>query len=158
MARISCTRRLQFCAGHRVMGHENKCANLHGHNYVVFLTAEAESGLDDVGRVIDFSVLKQWFGLWIDANWDHGFIVFDKDAEALHALSQMEKQKVFEMDSNPTAENMAAFLLKQLAPGLLQESGITLTKVVLWETENCYATVKLDAKEIAAPLPLQPKA
>ena len=53
---ITCTRRIQFCAGHRVMGHEGKCRNLHGHNYVVFVTAQADE-LDSVGRVIDFSVL-----------------------------------------------------------------------------------------------------
>ena len=48
---ITCTRRLTFCAGHRVLGHESKCAHPHGHNYVVYVTAEAEQ-LDDVGRVM----------------------------------------------------------------------------------------------------------
>ncbi len=39
---ITATRRVQFCAGHRVHRHESKCRNLHGHNYVAFFTAEAE--------------------------------------------------------------------------------------------------------------------
>ena len=34
--KLTCTRRLQFCAGHRVYGHESKCANVHGHNLAVF--------------------------------------------------------------------------------------------------------------------------
>ena len=62
---ISCTRRIQFCAGHRVLGHENKCANAHGHNYVAYISARSND-LDKVGRVIDFSVLKEKIGGWID--------------------------------------------------------------------------------------------
>ena len=57
MHRITCTRKIHFCAGHRVMHHENKCATAHGHNYYVELIAEAPS-LDESGRVVDFSVLK----------------------------------------------------------------------------------------------------
>lgn len=41
MTTITCTRRLQFCAGHRVLGHEGKCARPHGHNYTLFVTAKA---------------------------------------------------------------------------------------------------------------------
>ena len=62
---ITATRRLQFAAGHRVHGHEGKCRHLHGHNFVVFLTAAAEN-LDAVGRVIDFGVLKERIGGWIE--------------------------------------------------------------------------------------------
>lgn len=31
MGRFSCTRRLEFDAGHRVPLHESKCKNPHGH-------------------------------------------------------------------------------------------------------------------------------
>jgi hypothetical protein len=51
-------RRIPFAAGHRVFQHESKCRNLHGHNYVAVLHARADAGLDALGRVIDFSVLK----------------------------------------------------------------------------------------------------
>jgi len=75
---FTCTRRIQFCAGHRVAGHENKCNNLHGHNYVAFITAQAHN-LDNLGRVVDFSVLKDIIGGWIDDNWDHGLILWRED-------------------------------------------------------------------------------
>ena len=42
-----------FCAGHRVVGHENKCRHLHGHNYRVTFYCESQE-LDGVGRVVDF--------------------------------------------------------------------------------------------------------
>ena len=146
---VSAVRRLQFCAGHRVYKHESKCANLHGHNYVLFLHATAEAddashqdGLDSLGRVVDFGKLKQLFNPWLEDNWDHGFILFKEDEEAVAALSRFPEQKLFLLDTNPTAENMARFILKDLAPRLLEGSGVKLTKVVLWETENCFAEVE----------------
>jgi len=135
-------RRLQFCAGHRVWKHEHKCANLHGHNYVAFVHAEAEH-LDDLGRVIDFSVLKDRIGGWIEQHWDHGFICHREDDEALRAMEAIPNQKTFVMDANPTAENMADYLLRVVGPEQLADTGVRLVRVVLWETENCYAEVTL---------------
>ena len=137
------TRRLQFCAGHRVMGHENKCAHLHGHNYVALITATADK-LDSVGRVIDFSVIKQRVGGWIEQHWDHGFIIARSDKQVLDWLGQFRPrpethQKLFLMDANPTSENMARFLLERVCPDVLDGTGVGVTRVRLWETENCYA-------------------
>lgn len=135
----TCTRRIQFCAGHRVMGHENKCRNLHGHNYVAFITAEA--ALDDLGRVIDFSVLKDIVGGWIDKHWDHGFIVCVQDAQVHRALAMVPGTKAFVMDDNPTAENMSTLLMER-ANALLASHGIRIVHVRIWETENCYADAR----------------
>ncbi len=141
MSKLTCTRRIQFCAGHRVLNHESKCANSHGHNYVAYF--HAEGGLDKLGRVIDFSVLKELLGGWIDRNWDHGFIVYSEDREMISALERLSKQKLYLMPSNPTAENMADFLLRVVCPKVLTNTAVTVTKVVLWETENCFAEASL---------------
>lgn len=135
------TRRIHFCAGHRLKGHESKCRNLHGHNYVVYVTAvNIDSDLDAVGRVIDFAVLKQKVGQWIEDNWDHGFIIWKEDTKAMTALAVMgEEHKTFLLDKNPTAENLARYLLEHVAPEVLEGSGVRVTKVVVWETENCWA-------------------
>jgi 6-pyruvoyltetrahydropterin/6-carboxytetrahydropterin synthase len=146
---IVAVRRLQFCAGHRVHKHESKCANLHGHNYVVFLHAKARAdagqnskgGLDELGRVIDFGVLKDKFAPWIEKNWDHGFILWQEDAEAIAALKHMSSQKLFLLEANPTAENIALHILRVVAPAVLKDCHVELTKVVLWETENCFVEV-----------------
>lgn len=134
---ITCTRRIQFCAGHRVYGHEGKCRHLHGHNYVALVTAQAT--LDNIGRVIDFSVLKNRVGGWIDREWDHGFILWASDCEALVAVRSCSPFKVFELPSNPTAENMADYLLQTVCPNVLSDTGVRVIGVRLWETENCYA-------------------
>lgn len=142
---IMATRRIQFCAGHRVANHESKCRNLHGHNYVAFITAKADQ-LDAIGRVIDFGELKERIGKWIDAYWDHAFIVWAEDKEAKAATNAMLDQKLYQLPSNPTAENMADYLLRTICPSLLDGTGITVIKIVLWETENCFAEVTFDAQ------------
>lgn len=145
----TCTRRLQWCSGHRVMRHESKCAHLHGHNYVGYFTATGS--LDEVGRVIDFSVLKERIGGWIDVHWDHGLILHKDDDQMISALRHFRplirpdgvpiatEQKLYLMENNPTAENMAAHLLREICPWAMEETGVTVTKVRIWETENCYA-------------------
>lgn len=134
-------RRLQFCAGHRVYGHESKCRHLHGHNYIAHLHVVGPK-LDQLGRVIDFGVVKQIIGGWIDEHWDHATIVFRDDEEALAALRMVAGQKVYVLNQNPTAENMAEELLV-IANARLRDLGLRCVAVELEETENCRVEVRL---------------
>lgn len=131
----SCTRRLEFDAAHRVMRHESKCRNLHGHRYVVEITASGK--LDTVGRVIDFGVLKETVGGWIDEHWDHGLIVNHKDTELIE-LCTNAGWKVYVLQTEPTAECMAPYLLSQ-SNTLLRGTSIVVTHIRLYETPNCWA-------------------
>jgi len=136
-------RRIQFCSGHRVHKHESKCAHPHGHNYVAFIHSrvrvqESFGELDDVGRVIDFSVLKERVGTWIDENWDHGFIYMKGDLD-MEIVFKDSEYKHYAMEKNPTAENMAQHLVRDICPKLMEGTNVDIFKVVLWETENCYA-------------------
>ena len=143
MIKISCSRRLHFCAGHRVMNHEGKCASLHGHNYYVHLFAEAEK-LDSLGRIIDFSILKEKIGGWIEENWDHTCLLNELDKEVIAALRSIPRKKEpFICPFNPTAEEIASYLLTVICPKLLDGSGVVIQKVVLYETDNCYAEARL---------------
>jgi 6-pyruvoyltetrahydropterin/6-carboxytetrahydropterin synthase len=165
---ISCTRRIQFAYGHRVMGHENKCRHLHGHNGVVLMTAvrtdcgdiapgavtpRADQATDHIGRVIDFAVLKAIVGGWIDAHWDHAFIYYEHDLSVLAALAAFDRHEAepsgwsntFALPYNPTAENMARYLLDVVCPEILKGTDVRVVEVTMWETENCFAT----AKEVA---------
>jgi len=139
MMAITCSRKIHFCAGHRVMNHESKCANLHGHNYIAWIYAEAPE-LDAIGRVIDFSVLKERVGGWIDKHWDHTTLIFERDQSLLEVLRQFDQPKpIFLCSFNPTAENMANYLMREICPELLDGTGVKVTRVVLYETENCFA-------------------
>jgi 6-pyruvoyltetrahydropterin/6-carboxytetrahydropterin synthase len=144
--KISCTRILEFDAAHRVVNHESKCATLHGHRYKVETTATS-ADLDSIGRVIDFSVLKQKLGGWLDREWDHNSIIFKKDQLTIQALTSIPRKKEpFISEFNPTAENMAHFLLNTICPILFLKDGIIVTHIRVWETPNCFADAFLEVK------------
>lgn len=137
MAKITCTRRLEFDAGHRVLGHGGKCRHPHGHRYVVEVTCWAEQ-LNEIDLVIDFGKVKELCGGFIDTYLDHGFLVAERDTEMRAALATIEYAKVFVLATNPTAEGIAKYLLPAFAD-LLVRYGITVEKVRVWETPNCWS-------------------
>ena len=139
---IECTRILGFDAAHRVMGHANKCNNLHGHRYNVEATFRAKS-LDHLGMVIDFAIIKKILGDWINTYWDHTVILFDQDKELGLNIESITKQKIFYMSSNPTAENMALYLLKEVCPMIFKDHNVVCTRVKLDESPNCYTVASL---------------
>lgn len=134
------TRRFEFCAGHRLLGHEGACANMHGHNYVAEVTVmAADAGqLDNLDRVIDFAVVKRLVGGWLDEHWDHAFLYCEDDREVAKALKCVPGQRSYPMTANPTAEVMAAHLLWK-AQGLVSHLGVVVVRVQLWETPKCFA-------------------
>ena len=148
MAKITAKRYHDISCGHRVAGHENKCAMLHGHNYRVTFTCEAVAGaLDPLGRVIDFSVIKERLCMWLECNWDHRFLAWigdDRMRELTDLLPGCSGRDML-FDSivwtpfNPTAENMANFLLREVGPNQLAGTGVHLIKVEVEETRKCSA-------------------
>ena len=143
---LSLIRQLKFCAGHRLYRHESKCAFFHGHNYRVDIEVVAAGGgveVDSVGRIVDFSLIKQRMLSWLDANWDHAFLIFEEDSNALAAIRMVEPTKYFVMPSNPTAENMARYLLEVVAPGVLGDLGVIARRVAVWETDESCAVATL---------------
>lgn len=132
----TCTRSLEFDSAHRVCRHESKCRNLHGHRYRVELTCGTQS-LDEIGRVIDFGVIKELCGGWLDEHWDHGAILCVED-EDLIQFCRDNGWKVYVLPDNPTAEVMADYIL-QLFSRMLKTKGVSLLKVVVFETPNCWA-------------------
>lgn len=126
------------------MGHENKCANLHGHNAVVYVYVKPIKDLDAIGRVIDFSIIKELVGEWIEIHWDHTMIVFKDDINTVELLKQAPGNKpIFLLDSNPTAENLAYYLLHCVCPAVFNNRGVIAYKIIFWETENCFVEVSL---------------
>lgn len=136
--RICCTRRLEFDAAHRVLRHESKCRHLHGHRYAVEASFEA-AALDALGRVVDFGVVKERLGAWIDEHWDHATILAEQDRALGEAIEAQTGQRVYYLEGNPTAEHMARYLLESVCPSLFEASGVTCTRIRLYETPNCYA-------------------
>jgi 6-pyruvoyltetrahydropterin/6-carboxytetrahydropterin synthase len=132
------TRRMGIDAGHRVLHHESKCSNVHGHRYTIEVTVQADA-LDTLGRVVDFSVVKALVGEWLEDNLDHGFIHHSDDP--LVPTLVADGSKVFAMPrdlGNPTAENLAT-LIARVSQKLLDSHGLEVAAVRVWETPNCWA-------------------
>lgn len=137
---ITAVRYHDFSCGHRVYEHESKCKHLHGHNYRVHFTIAAP--LDRIGRVLDFSVIKDRLCLWLEDNWDHRFLVWDKDPLAM-AVFDLDPHGVVLVPFNPTAENMAKYLLEEIAPVKLLGLEVTCVSVTVEETRKCAASAHL---------------
>ena len=137
---ITITRRLEIDYGHRLMNHEGKCRNAHGHRGVFDVECAAPE-LDKLGRVIDFSVLKGVLGGWLDDNWDHGFIYEQGDPIGDFLIKTNQKSFMLKTGWAPTSEHLAQFFLGK-ARDLMLDFGIEVVSVKMWETPNCYALAR----------------
>lgn len=111
-----------FSAAHRLTGldADHPCARLHGHNYTVRVSIAGMT--DDVGMVLDYGRLKP-FGDIIDQQLDH------------RSLNDV-------MRANPTAENLAAYLLDVLTGVVhFDTSRIRRVEVAVSETPKTWASV-----------------
>jgi len=84
-------KRLEISASHYLtLDYESKCQNLHGHNWIITVFCKSEK-LDKNGMVTDFSKIKELINNKID---------------------HKNLNEVF--DFNPTAENMAYWVCKNV--------------------------------------------
>lgn len=139
MSRIQATRYHDFSTGHRVYQHESKCAHLHGHNYRITFSVEAPA-LDSVGRVMDFSVIKDLLCEWLEENWDHKFLVWENDPWA-SPLKEMDPEGTVIVGFNPTAENMGEYLIDVVGPQQFKGTDVELVHVNIEETRKCSVNV-----------------
>jgi 6-pyruvoyltetrahydropterin/6-carboxytetrahydropterin synthase len=130
-------REINFCYGHRLLGHQGKCRHLHGHGGRALITLEG-SELDDRGMVLDFSEIKDTVSRWIDEHLDHRMLLHCDDP--LVPPLQSAGEPLFLMDVNPTAENIARLIHEYAA-----EQGLPVVEVRLWETPKCFAAYCADA-------------
>lgn len=86
-------KKLEISAAHKLnLNYDSKCSNLHGHNWKVCVYLRSEE-LNENGMILDFTEIKKR----ISDKLDHKVI---ND----------------EVSFNPTAENLAKFILEELAP------------------------------------------
>lgn len=125
---------------HIITGHPGKCNSLHGHNYN-FTIGVTSSDLNELGMVVDFSILKKSVALILDNMYDHKTIIYKKDPRA-EVLKGLGAELV---DYNPTAENMAKqiyFILCQTFKEVKELQDLCVSYVEVEETANNSAIIK----------------
>ena len=77
-------------AHHLVLDYDSKCRNVHGHNWIIEVTLKSET-LNKNGMIMDFTKIK----------------------EIVNKLDHADLNEVLKV-INPTAENIACWLCKQI--------------------------------------------
>lgn len=118
-----------FAAAHNLRRYGGACSGIHGHNWHVEVAVEA-SELDDLGMVIDYDVLKEITEKNIKVV-DHSY------------LNELEYFK----ERNPTAENVAKFLFKNIQTDInnyKNSNKIKLKFINICETNTNYVNYSED--------------
>lgn len=87
--------------------------------------------------------------MWLEENWDHKFLAWELDPvikEAYDVLgsdpegkpSGLLGESIVWLPFNPTAENMADYLVNVVGPRQLLGTGVTLVGVTIEETAKCH--------------------
>lgn len=134
------TRRIELDYGHTLPNHYDFCSQIHGHRAFVEATVKGGiidiSGKTDEGMVMDFKFLKEIMMKQIHGILDHGFAVWEKDAEDLEFIIKRNKKYLI-TKYPPTAETLAEWAYYQIAHMI--PPGVVLIKVKWWETPNSVA-------------------
>lgn len=118
MYRVS--KRMEIAGSHQLkLNYESKCENLHGHNWIVTVHCKSQE-LDDNGMVVDFAKVKKA----IHGKLDHG---------NLNAI----------FDFNPTAENIAKWICREVTKLCSESNGICY-KAEVQESEGNIAIYEED--------------
>ncbi len=128
------SREIEFCYGHRLLNYNGKCKHLHGHNGIAIIKILANK-LDDLGMVVDFSLIKEKIANWINQTLDHKLILCKDDP--LVPVLQANNELIYIMDVNPTAENIAKHIFDYI-----KSQKFNVEEVIVWETQNCSASYK----------------
>jgi len=102
-----------------------------------------KDGASDNGMVMDFGDIKALAKAHLVDLWDHAFIVHEKDTAVRAFLDSMPGHKTVVIDRVPTVENLAQAAFDILKDVYHDRFGrhLSLTKVTLYETPNCWAEV-----------------
>lgn len=130
----------EFEAAHRLMHHAGKCINLHGHSYQAVVTLKRKEIWPN-GMLIDFGIVKDEIGKWINHSWDHATILHVDDDKLIEPLRDLDL-KLYCMDEHPTAENMAAHLHAIAVERLEEMFEVEVESVTIMETRRCGATFR----------------
>ena len=107
----------EFASAHTLRDYPGACSRMHGHNWKVETEVEA-TALDDMGMGVDFKTMKAAANE-VGDRLDHHYL---NDIAPFDSI-------------NPTAENIAAYLYREIG-AILNSETVKVKAVTLWETER----------------------
>ena len=116
-----------FEAAHNLNGYPGKCAQLHGHNWVVEAVVKGRE-LDELGMLVDFKDIKQTLKDILE-RFDH------------HYLNELAP---FKDGVNPTAENLARIIFEELAGNEIFKRDSVLAAMTVFESPKSSVTYTKD--------------
>jgi len=145
-------KQIEWDMGHRVMNHNSKCKNVHGHRYKMEVSLEGDiiSKLGDSseGMVLDFADVKIVAMKYVHDILDHGFMVWEKDEKLVNFFNENPELKKIIVPFTSTAENIAKWVFTQLDDKYTDifKTGLRLKSIRLWETPTGYVICNRDDK------------
>ncbi len=134
----TCTVRLSFHVASRLMRHAGRCAQLHGYRHLAEITFSSADPNSDM--VADFGMLRETLGGWIMERWDHNVILNIEDRKLGAAIEAETGQSVFYFPGDPTAENLAEYLMEDVCPALFPPE-VHCIRVRLYDSEDAFVEV-----------------
>ncbi|MDR3124354.1 MAG: 6-carboxytetrahydropterin synthase QueD [Endomicrobium sp.] len=112
-----------FSSAHCLREYKGKCENLHGHNWKI-KAVFCGTKLDKTGMLIDFNYIKKHLEK----------IILYLDHKFLNEIEPFDK-------INPTAENLASFILEQLKS--IETENAKVCEVEVWESQSSCAIASI---------------
>lgn len=131
-----------FDSAHFLHGYNGKCANIHGHHWVVEVKIrgdELQKDGEKSGMLIDFGDFKKAVKDFA-GDLDHA-LIYEQETlkpETIQALKN-ENFRLIEVDFRPTAENFARYFYDLLSIyGTVSNLELDIKSVTVYETpDNC---------------------
>ncbi len=114
-----------FSSAHQLRGYKGKCENLHGHNYKIEIFVRGEE-LNNIGLLVDFGDVKT---------------AADEVTRYLDHRN-INELPPFDDELNPSAENLARFILEHIA-SRIDDERVKVWKVRCYETPTSVATYEV---------------
>lgn len=131
-----------FDSAHFLAGYDGKCANIHGHHWVIeaeFSGTSLHTDGTHRGMLIDFGDIKHEVRS-IAQDFDHALIYEENSLRptTVAALNE-ENFKLIAVPFRPTAENFSAYFF-----AMLRDKGLPVRSVSVYETPKNCATYEED--------------
>lgn len=129
-------KRAHFDASHRLLHYQGKCANLHGHRWLVEVWIEGT--VDSIsGILVDYNEIKK-----VVDRFDHQIILNENDP-MVSCISKFHE--VITTRGDPTSELLAVIIRDQIND-LCGKWGADarVSSIRVWESDTCYAETAHD--------------